>query len=102
MSKSRLLFLAILNIIGFLGTVVVNGLSSALPINGKTAGELSDQYPNLFVPTGLTFSVWGVIYILLAIFVLSSLYTDWLSQLKKMSKSRLSFRMSGYYSSSPV
>ena len=73
MSKSRLLFLAILNIIGFLGTVVVNGLSSALPINGKTAGELSDQYPNLFVPTGLTFSVWGVIYILLAIFVIYGL-----------------------------
>jgi len=73
MSKSKLLFLAILNLIGFLGTVVVNGLSSALPINGKTAGELSDQYPNLFVPSGLTFSIWGVIYILLAIFVIYGL-----------------------------
>ena len=73
MSKSRLLFLAIINMIGFLGTVVVNGLSSALPINGKTAGELSDQYPNLFVPAGLTFSVWGVIYVLLAIFVIYGL-----------------------------
>ncbi|MFC2010672.1 hypothetical protein ACFLUR_00035 [Chloroflexota bacterium] len=70
MNKSRLLFLAVLNLIGFLGTVIVNGLSSALPINGKTAGELSDQYPNLFVPAGLTFSIWGVIYILLAIFVI--------------------------------
>ena len=73
MSKSRLMFLAILNIIGFLGTVVVNGLSNALPLNGKTAGELSDQYPNLFVPSGLTFSIWGVIYILLAIFVIYGL-----------------------------
>jgi len=73
MNKSRLLFLAILNLIGFLGTVIVNGLSSALPINGKTAGELSDQYPNLFVPVGLTFSIWGVIYILLAIFVIYGL-----------------------------
>jgi hypothetical protein len=73
MNKSRLLFLAILNLIGFLGTVIVNGLSSALPINGKTAGELSDQYPNLFVPSGLTFSIWGVIYILLAIFVIYGL-----------------------------
>jgi hypothetical protein len=52
---------------------VVNGLSNALPINGKTAGELSDQYPNLFVPAGLTFSIWGVIYILLAIFVIYGL-----------------------------
>ena len=73
MDRSRLLFLAILNIIGFLGTVVVNGLSNALPLNGKTAGELSDQYPNLFVPSGLTFSIWGVIYILLAIFVIYGL-----------------------------
>jgi len=73
MNKSRLLFLAIINLIGFLGTVIVNGLSNALPLNGKTAGELSDQYPNLFVPAGLTFSIWGVIYILLAIFVIYGL-----------------------------
>jgi hypothetical protein len=62
--------LAILNVIGFLGTIVVNGLANALPINNKTTGELSDQYPNLFVPAGLTFSIWGLIYILLAIFVI--------------------------------
>ncbi len=61
--------LLILNIIGFLGTVIVNGLASTLPLNSKTTAELSDQYPNLFVPTGLTFSIWGIIYILLAIFV---------------------------------
>jgi len=73
MGKNRLISLSILNLIGFLGTVIVNGLSSALPINGKTAGELSDQYPNLFVPAGLTFSVWGIIYILLAIFVIYGL-----------------------------
>ena len=64
------IFLAILNVIGFLGTIVVNGLANALPINNKTTGELSDQYPNFFVPAGLTFSIWGLIYILLAIFVI--------------------------------
>ena len=73
MEKSRLLTLSILNLIGFLGTIVVNGLANALPLNNKTTGELSDQYPNLFVPTGLTFSIWGVIYILLAIFVIYGL-----------------------------
>ncbi|MFC1909419.1 hypothetical protein ACFLXD_06190 [Chloroflexota bacterium] len=64
------IFLSILNVIGFLGTIIVNGLANALPINNKTTGELSDQYPNLFVPAGLTFSIWGLIYILLAIFVI--------------------------------
>ncbi len=73
MGKSRLLTLSILNLIGFLGTIVVNGLANALPLNNKTTGELSDKYPNLFVPAGLTFSIWGVIYILLAIFVIYGL-----------------------------
>ncbi len=67
------LTLSILNVLGFLGTVIVNGLANALPINNKTTGALSDQYPNLFVPAGLTFSIWGVIYILLAIFVIYQL-----------------------------
>ena len=67
------LFLPVLNLLGFLGTVVVNGLAVALPINNKTTGELADQYPNLFVPAGLTFSIWGLIYTLLAIFVIYQL-----------------------------
>src|SRR5699024_7802152 len=33
-------------------------------------GEVSDTYKNLFAPTGLTFSIWGVIYLLLLGFVL--------------------------------
>lgn len=64
---------AILNLLGFLGTIVVNGLANALPINGKTTGELSDNLPNLFVPAGFTFSIWGVIYILLALFAVYQL-----------------------------
>jgi len=67
------LLICILNLFGFLGTVIVNGLANALPINNKTTGELSDQYPNLFVPAGLTFSIWGLIYILLAIFAIYQL-----------------------------
>jgi len=66
------IILSIINLAGFLGTVVVNGLATSLPINNKTTGELSDQYPNLFVPAGLTFSIWGLIYILLAIFTIYS------------------------------
>jgi len=69
----RKLSISVLNLVGFLGTVVVNGLAVALPINNKTTGELSDQYPNLFVPAGLTFSIWGLIYLLLAIFVIYQL-----------------------------
>lgn len=65
--------LSILNLLGFLGTVIVNYLAVTLPLNNKTTGELSDQYPNLFVPSGFTFSIWGVIYLLLAIFIVYQL-----------------------------
>jgi hypothetical protein len=74
MNKRRLvLSLSILNLLGFLGTVVVNALADALPINNIKTGELSDLYPNLFVPAGLTFAIWGLIYVLLAIFVVYQL-----------------------------
>jgi len=70
MNKSRsLLIPSILNLLGFVGTVVVNTLANILPINNITTGELSDLYPNLFVPAGLTFAIWGLIYVLLGIFV---------------------------------
>lgn len=56
------------NIISFIGMLVVNLLANALPLNGKNTGEISDSYPNLFVPDGYVFSIWFLIYILLAIF----------------------------------
>jgi hypothetical protein len=65
--------LSILNLLGFLAMVFVNYLAVTLPLNNKTTGELSDQYPNLFVPSGFTFSIWGVIYLLLAIFIVYQL-----------------------------
>lgn len=54
------------NLFFFSGMIVMNYLATALPLGGKTTGELSDAYPNLFVPAGVTFSIWGVIYLLLA------------------------------------
>lgn len=30
---------------------------------------ISDAYPNLFAPAGVTFSIWGLIYLLLALYV---------------------------------
>lgn len=61
--------LALLSALGFLGVVAVNGLANALPLNGVRTGELSDELPNLFVPAGLTFAIWGLIYLLLAGYV---------------------------------
>lgn len=54
----------------FIAMVVVNGLANSLPINNRSTGQISDAYPNLFAPAGLTFSIWGIIYLLLTGFVL--------------------------------
>jgi len=57
-----------LNLLFFGGMIAMNYLANALPLNGKTTGQLADSYPNLFVPAGITFSIWGIIYILLGIY----------------------------------
>ncbi len=50
--------------LAFGGALLVNGLANRLPLGGRTTGELSALYPNLFVPAGVTFAIWGVIYLL--------------------------------------
>jgi hypothetical protein len=68
--RVKRIILAILNIAGIILAITVNALANIIPINGKNTGQLSDQYPNLFVPAGLTFAIWGVIYILLIVFAI--------------------------------
>jgi hypothetical protein len=63
-------YLQIFNLIGFIATVIVNFLAVLLPIGGNTTQELSDAIPNLFVPAGITFSIWTFIYIFLGLFSL--------------------------------
>ncbi len=61
---------SIINALLYIGVVSVNALANIIPINNYNTGELSDLIPNLFVPAGITFSIWGVIYILLALLVI--------------------------------
>lgn len=56
------------NLLFFAVMIVMNYLANALPLNGKSTGAISDSYPNLFIPAGLTFAIWGVIYLLLMAF----------------------------------
>jgi hypothetical protein len=69
MKSKQTLVLKIATLIAYLGMIVVNFLANALPIAGRNTGEVSDSYPNLFAPAGITFSIWGLIYLLLAAFV---------------------------------
>jgi hypothetical protein len=51
--------------LGYFAMVAVNFLANALPIGGVKTGEASDSFANLFTPAGVTFSIWGLIYLLL-------------------------------------
>ena len=62
--------LKLMNIIAFALTVVVNGLAGGTTVlGGKLTSEISDANPTLITPAGYVFSIWGVIYVLLGIFV---------------------------------
>jgi hypothetical protein len=76
---NKKLILIILNLLGYLGTLIINFLAtlpkgSPFLIGYDTTGALSDAIPNLFVPAGLTFSIWGVIYIFLTVFIAYQIY----------------------------
>jgi hypothetical protein len=68
MTQNKNLFRRTFVLIAYLGMIFVNYLANALPINGIDTGQISDNYPNLFAPIGFTFSIWGLIYLLLGIY----------------------------------
>ncbi|MCW4006138.1 MAG: tryptophan-rich sensory protein [Candidatus Bathyarchaeota archaeon] len=56
------------NVCAFAATLIVNGLASAAVIGGISTATVSDQNPTLITPAGYVFSIWGIIYTLLAVF----------------------------------
>jgi hypothetical protein len=68
--KTNSKVIPILSALSFILMVTVNALANILPINGNSSGEVSDAYPNLFAPAGLTFAIWGLIYLLLIGYIL--------------------------------
>lgn len=58
------------NILFFALTVIVNSIvGSTTLIGGKNTAQISDANPTLITPAGYVFSIWGIIYILLGVFV---------------------------------
>ncbi len=58
------------NIIAFILTVAINGLAGSTTfIGGQNTAAVSDKYPTLITPAGYVFAIWGIIYLLLGIFV---------------------------------
>lgn len=60
---------SVLNLLAFVALLFVNYLANALPLGGRTTGAISDAYDVLVTPADYAFGIWGVIYALLALFV---------------------------------
>lgn len=67
-------------LVSYIIMIAVNALANILPFNNLTTGQVSDSFPNLFAPTALTFSIWGVIYLLLAIYSFYQLFSKKINQ----------------------
>jgi len=68
--------LKISTFIAYIVMVAVNYLAVLLPLGGRSTGKISDNYPNLFAPAGYAFSIWGLIYTLLAVYVIYQLWRE--------------------------
>lgn len=66
-------FIKISTFVSYALMILVNYLAVALPLGGRNTGAISDYYPNLFAPAGYAFSIWGIIYIMLGIYVIYQL-----------------------------
>lgn len=53
--------------------IFTNYYANTKPLGGISTGEISDKYSTLFTPSGFTFSIWGLIYLLVGAFVISSI-----------------------------
>ncbi|MGE6415479.1 TspO/MBR family protein [Planococcus kocurii] len=57
--------------ISFIAVIVMNTLANTLPLNDQTTGDVSNRLLVLFTPAGYVFSIWSIIYLLLAVWIVA-------------------------------
>lgn len=72
--NKKVIVLYILSILSYLLMVGINAYANILPLNDQTTGEISDRFQVLFTPAGYVFSIWSVIYVLLAAWLIYLLF----------------------------
>ena len=59
----------VINIVALVFTLVINGISEAIPLNAQTSAQIANRLPIFFVPANYVFGIWGIIYTLLIVFI---------------------------------
>jgi benzodiazapine receptor len=69
--RGRITALQVGNAVAFAAVIVVNSLAGSTNlIGGRNTADVSAAFPTLITPAGFTFSIWGIIYALLAAFII--------------------------------
>lgn len=63
--------LLILNTLTLIFALVLNSLQGSVLFDGVTVGEISNTYNSLIAPAGYAFAIWGIIYLMLILFVVN-------------------------------
>jgi hypothetical protein len=72
----KLIIFKSLIVLFYFSMIYVNYLANSLPINNQDTGQISSKYPSLFTPSGFAFSIWGIIYIMLGIYVFKTVASN--------------------------
>lgn len=59
----------LINLIFFAVMIIINVAANTIPLGQGNTGSISNQYPNLFTPAPITFSIWGIIYVLVGYYI---------------------------------
>jgi hypothetical protein len=57
------------NTLSLVFALLINGLAGSGVFGGKSVGDVSARYDTLITPAGYAFAIWGLIYLLLLLFV---------------------------------
>ena len=71
---------SILNIASFLFVIFMNYIANALPLNGVSQRDISAGYDNYITPAGYVFSIWGIIYLGLTVYIVIQALPKWMNR----------------------
>lgn len=83
-----------INLAAFVVMVAVNALANIIPLGGYTSGGVSKLYPSFFTPAGITFAIWGVIYLMLGVVVVWSMFDRSVATTELVNKVGMLFAVS--------
>jgi len=75
MTNKKVITYLILNIVGLISMITINLMSTLGIIAGIKPDYISNKYFTILTPPGFSFSIWGIIYLLLILFIGYQIYS---------------------------